>query len=134
MTRTAWEATPFFREFGLRVEELSPGFARVSVRHEHVKIRGIRDGLNGGVLAAFIETAMRVCLDGSAEDGESAGSARELTVNYLSAVRGAVTHFDARVARKGGRLAVGSVEVRDAESGLLCATALVTCAIVRMTS
>lgn len=128
MTRIDWESTPLFREFGVRVAERAPGFARLAVRHESVKMRGIRDGLNGGVLAALIEAAARVCLDG---DGGTPGSARELTVNYLSAVRGAVTHFDARVARKGRRLAVGSVEVRDAESGLLCATALVTCAIVQ---
>ncbi len=131
MTAAAeWDATPFFREFGLRVERAEPGFARIAAPHESIRVRGARDGINGGVLAALTETAMRVCLDAMLEGAERAGPTREVSVEYLSAARGAVTHVDARMVRKGRRLAVGTVEVRDAEAGTLCAIAQLSCAVI----
>jgi uncharacterized protein (TIGR00369 family) len=125
----AWEATALFREFGLRIEQAASGFARIAVPRDRVRIRGARDSINGGVLSGLMEIAMRVCLDASLEDDERAGATREISVSYLSGARGDVTHLDARIVRKGRRLAVGTVEARDAATGMICAIAQVTCAV-----
>src|SRR3972149_99697 len=61
--------------------------------------------------------------------GGRAGRPRELTVAYLSSARGEVTLVEARMLRKGGHLAVGGVEVRDAASGALNATLRVACEV-----
>ena len=48
----------------------------------------------------------------------------------LSGARGDVTLVEARMLRKGGRLAVGDVELRDASSGTLNAKLRVTCEVI----
>ncbi|MDA0302490.1 MAG: PaaI family thioesterase [Chloroflexi bacterium] len=125
-----WEATPFFRELDLRVETAGEGFARLAVRRDAVRLRGARDGLNGGIVATLGEAAMHVCLASMLADGERAGRTRELTVAYLSGARGDVTLVEARMLRKGGRLAVGDIELTDASDGTLNAKLRVTCEVI----
>ena len=126
---TNWEALSFFREFGVRVEAAEDGYARLAVPREMVRLRGARDAINGGVVATLGEAAMRVCLDTVLRAGERAGRTRELTVAYLSGARGQITLVEARILRKGGRLAVGDVEARDAATGELNAKLRVSCEI-----
>jgi len=125
-----WEATPFFRELDLRVEAAGEGYARLAVRRDAVRLRGARDGLNGGIVATLGEAAMHVCLASMLADGERAGRTRELTVAYLSGARGDVTLVEARMLRKGGRLAVGDIELIDASDGTLNAKLRVTCEVI----
>lgn len=127
--RERWETSPFFAEFGVRIGMLESGRARLDVPKERVQLRGVRDSINGGVIAALAEAAMHVCLDAMLEDGERAGATRELSVAYLSAARGDLTHVEARMVRKGRRLAVGTVEVRDAESSTVNAIVQVSCGV-----
>ena len=129
-TPTEWESTAFFRELDLRVETAGEGYARLAVRRDAVRLRGARDGLNGGIVATLGEAAMHVCLASMLAEGERAGRTRELTVAYLSGARGDVTLVEARMLRKGGRLAVGDVELRDASSGTLNAKLRVTCEVI----
>lgn len=128
-TPAEWEATPFFRELDLRVEAAGEGYARLAVRRDAVRLRGARDGLNGGIVATLGEAAMHVCLASMLAEGERAGRTRELTVAYLSGARGDVTLVEARMLRRGGRLAVGDVELRDASDGTLNAKLRVTCEV-----
>lgn len=125
-----WESRAFFRELDIRIEASDEGYARLAVRREAVKLRGARDSLNGGIVATLGEAAMRVCLDGMLAAGERAGSTRELTVAYLSGARGDVTLVEARMLRKGGRVAVGDVELRDAGTGTLNAKLRVSCEVI----
>jgi uncharacterized protein (TIGR00369 family) len=132
VTRTVaeWEASAFFRELDLRVEAVEEGYARLAVRRDAVRLRGARNAINGGIVATLGEAAMHVCLARMLGDDEQAGPTRELTVAYLSGARGDVTLVEARMLRKGGRLAVGDVELRDAESGMLNAKLRVTCEVI----
>ena len=124
-----WESTALFRELGLRVEVVGEGYARLAVRRDGVRLRGARDGLNGGIVATLGEAAMHVCLASMLAEGERAGRTRELTVAFLSGARGEVTLVEARMLRKGGRLAVGDIELRDGGSGALNAKLRVTCEV-----
>ncbi|RLT36185.1 MAG: PaaI family thioesterase [Chloroflexi bacterium] len=125
----AWEAQPFPRLFQLRIAEAAEGRARIDVRQEAVKLRGVRASINGGMVAAFMESAARLCLDTVLESGERAGPTQELSVSYLSAARGALTAVEARLLRRGGRLAVVDVELSDPEAGTLNARATISLAI-----
>ncbi len=131
-TAAEWEATAFFRELGLRVDAAGEGYARLLVRREAVRLRGARDGLNGGIVATLGEAAMQVCLAAMLAEGERAGRTRELTVAYLSGTRGDITLVEARMLRKGGRLAVGDVELRDEATRVLNAKLRVTCEVFRV--
>lgn len=118
------------RELGAEVDSAGDGAARLSIARERVQLRGVRDSINGGIVAALSEAAFRVCLEALLEPGERLGRTQEVTVAYLSAARGERTTFEARLLRKGRRLAVGEVEVRDAGTGELNSKALVSCALV----
>ncbi len=126
-----WSSTPFFQQFGIRVEEARDGYARLSIAREVVRLRGARDSINGGFVAALGNAAMQVCLSTVLGPGERAGRTHELTVAFLTGARGEVTSIEARVLRKGGRLVIGEVELRDTADGSLNATLRVTCEVER---
>jgi len=118
------------QELGVVVEAAGEGATRLAIDRERVQLRGVRDSINGGLVAALVEAAFRVCLEAMLDAGEGLGRTQEVSVAYLSAARGERTTFEARLLRKGRRLAVGEVEVRDAGSGELNAKAQVSCALV----
>lgn len=127
-----WPSTPFFQQFGLQVEETREGYARLSIAREVVRLRGARDSINGGLVAALGNVAMQVCLHTLMGPAERAGRTHELTVAFLDSARGDVTSIEARVLRKGGRIVVGEVELRDTADGTLNAKLRVTCEVVRV--
>jgi uncharacterized protein (TIGR00369 family) len=117
------------RDLGAVVEAAGDGRARLGIARADVQLRGVRDSINGGVVAALAEAAFRVCLEAALVPGERIVRTQEVSVVYLSAARGERTTFEARLLRKGRRLAAGAVDVRDVASGALNATALVSCAL-----
>ncbi len=131
MSTPDWAATPFFRQFGVTVEEARDGYARLSIPRESVRLRGARDSINGGLVAVLGNAAMQVCLHTLMGPGERAGRTHQLSVAFLDSARGEVTSIEARMIRKGGRVAVGEVELRDTADGTLNATLRVTCEVVR---
>ncbi len=132
MTTPDWPSTPFFQQFGLRLEETKEGYARLSIPRELVRLRGARDSINGGLVAALGNVAMQVCLHTLMGPGQRAGRTHELTVSFLESARGDVTSIEARVLRKGGRLVVGEVELRDTADGTLNAKLRITCEVERV--
>ncbi len=127
-----WPSTPFFQQFGVRIEEARDGYARLSIACEVVRLRGARDSINGGLVAALGNAAMQVCLHTVMGPGERAGRTHEITVAFLDGARGEVTSIEARVLRKGGRLVIGEVELRDTAGGSLNAKLRVTCEVERV--
>src|SRR5690606_36222210 len=117
---------------GLKLEERSEGYARLSIAREDVRLRGARDSINGGLVAAFGNAAMQVCMDTIIGEGERAGRTHQISVAYLSGARGEITTIEARLLRRGGRLAVGEVEFRGTSDGTLNAKLRVTCEIDRV--
>jgi uncharacterized protein (TIGR00369 family) len=91
----------------------------------------VRDSINGGVVATLAAAAGRLLLQSRLPEGERAGHVGELDIAYLSAARGSVTTFEARMLRQGRQLAVCEVEVRDTDDGTLNAKARVSIDIVR---
>ncbi len=126
-----WAKRPFFAAFGIELEALDEGYARIGVERASVPLRGVRDSLNGGVVASLADAAMQLCASTVLRPGERVGATSELSVSYLSAARGERTIAEARLLRRGGRLAVVDVEVRDASDGAINAKARVTCEIER---
>jgi len=125
------EASPAFREFGVQVAVLDAEQLVLRVPREAVRLRGVRDSLNGGVVATLAAAAGRLLLQARLGEGERAGRASDLDIAYLSAARGSVTTFEASMLRQGRQVAVCEVAVRDADDGTLNAKARVSIDIVR---
>src|SRR5690242_8086251 len=113
------EATSSFREFGVQVTALNDERAVLTVPRESVRLRGVRDSLNGGVVATLAAAVGRLLMQARLTEGERAGRASDLDIAYLSAARGSVTTFEASILRQGRQVAVCEVEVRDADDGTL---------------
>lgn len=97
--------------------EASEGVARLAMRRTDVTVGGVRNSINGGVLAALVELAAHCALASQLAPGEVIEGTVDLSVSYLRASLGNPTVAEARVLRKGSRLCVCSVEVRNSESG-----------------
>ena len=126
-----WSERPLFATFGIELQALEERYARLGVERSTVPLRGVRNSLNGGVVASLADAAMQLCASTVLRPGERVGATTELSVSYLSSARGERTIAEARLLRRGGRLAVGDVDIRDASDGAINAKARVTCEIER---
>ncbi len=126
-----WRERPLFALFGLEPEAIGEGYARIGVERERVPLRGVRDSLNGGVVASLGEAAALLCLATALAPDEAAGPTHEISVSYLTSARGERTTAEARLLRRGRRVAVADAEVRDASDGALNAKIRVTLGIAR---
>ena len=126
-----WQTHPIFISFGIEIEALQDSYVRLRVARTLVPLRGVRDSLNGGVVASLADAAMQLCTSTVLNQNEQVGSTLELSVSYLSSARGEYTNVEAHLLRRGGRIAVGDIEICDASDGTINAKARVTCGIER---
>lgn len=97
--------------------EAADGVARLSMRRTDVTVGGVRNSINGGVLAALVELAAHCALASQLEPGQVSEGTVDASVSFLRASLGDPTVAEARVLRRGSRLCVCSVEVRNGETG-----------------
>lgn len=116
--------------FATTVEPIEGG-VRLAMQRTDVTVGGVRDSLNGGVLAAFVELAGHLAFRAVLDAGVRIERTQELGLSFLSSARSPDTIAEARVLRAGGRLAVAAVEVRDGETGDLNVAGRVTCVLAR---
>ena len=117
------------RLLGLEVEATGEGSARIVAERSKIHLRGVRNSINGGIVAALGEAAAYACLEAAVAPGERVTGLREVSISYLSAARAERTFVDAHLLRKGGRIAVVQIDVRDATDGRLNAQLLVSWAL-----
>jgi uncharacterized protein (TIGR00369 family) len=78
------------------------------------------DVVHGGAVSTLIDTAAMAAAWATDEVPESpAGATVSLSVNFVSAARGADLRAASRVVRRGGRLSFCEVSVRDREGELV---------------
>ena len=126
-----WQSQPFLIALDIGVERLDEGYARLSMRRTNVTVGGVRNSINGGVIASYAELVARVSLSTVLAEGESIEGTVDLGVSYLSSARGDPTLAEAWLLRKGGTLCVCDVAISDSANGTINAKARVTNAIAR---
>ena len=77
---------------------------------------GVRDSINGGVLASMAELAAHVALRSIVEDGGRVARTQDLSISYTSSARAEYTVAEATVLRI-GRLAVVDVAIAESDHG-----------------
>lgn len=126
-----WEARHFLTALSIEVERLEDGYARLKMARNHLTVGGIRNSINGGLVAAYGELAAKIALSTMLGPGESIEGVVDVGLSFLSAARGDPTIAEGRVLRKGGRLCVCDVDISDGEHGGLNAKARVSYVIRR---
>lgn len=118
------EHSPFVAHLGIRLDEVEPGHARLSMPFsDHLPTMG--DTVHGGAISSLIDTAAATAAWAGAEVPERPrASTVALTVNFLSPARALGVAADAQVVRRGS---ISTIAVKvTAEDGADVATALVT--------
>jgi uncharacterized protein (TIGR00369 family) len=118
-------ASPYVAHLGMRLDEIQPGRAILSLPFsEHVVTIG--STVHGGAIASLIDTAAMVAAwSGSAVPETMRGTTVGLSISYLAPANQEDIRAIATVLRQGRSLAYLDVEVR-AASGTLVAKGLVT--------
>lgn len=96
-----WE---LIKEWGLSIEELSPGFARTRLLPTKAVLNSSRGVVNGGVLATIADLVGALALS-TAFDGAMPFATSDLHIRYLEPAKGEVVG-EARVIRFSGRGAI----------------------------
>ncbi len=96
-----WE---LIKEWGLTIEELSPGFARTRLLPSKSVLNSSRGVVNGGVLATIADLVGALALS-TAFDGAMPFATSDLHIRYLEPAKGEVVG-EARVIRFSGRGAI----------------------------
>ncbi len=128
-----WPGSPWSQNVGGSVEEMRPGYSRLSlvVEPRHTNSRG---SVHGGVITSLMDAAMGIALRASHEPGDPdlmGQTTIEMNVSFLKpAPLGERVVAEARLLNKGRNIAVGDVEVRQ-QSGDLVAKGRLTYFILR---
>ena len=119
----ALSTVPYAKLLGIKLEEISPGTATLSlrVRRELTQNHGV---VHGGAIASIVDTATAFAIISLLEPAEIVTTV-DLAISFLRPVtQGRLTAI-AKVIRAGRRLFVVSADVFDAQTKLI-ATALST--------
>ncbi len=117
-----WEQTPFWKHMGLKVEEVGPAYARMSMPSREELRNAGGGGVHGGAIASLIDVAVTAVLWTVYDiDFDLRTHATiEMNVSYLAPGEGGTMTAEARGLRKGNSVFVGDVDVTD-EDGTLVA-------------
>jgi uncharacterized protein (TIGR00369 family) len=118
------ESSPFVAHLGIRLDELAPDRARLSLPFTDA-LPTIGDVVHGGAISALIDTAAAAAAWSGAEVPERIrASTIGITVEFLAPTRGQGVSAEARVLRRGA-VTFLAVDV-NGDDGQAVATALVT--------
>jgi acyl-CoA thioesterase len=119
---------PFWSLIGLELVDAKKGWAKVKIPFSE-KLKNAMGIAHGGAIFSIADTAVGIALVGMLDKNDFL-TTLEMKINFLKPfARGEVT-AEAVIVHKGAQTAVGDVEVRDQEDGLV-AKALTTYAIVK---
>jgi uncharacterized protein (TIGR00369 family) len=131
--RWRWDNDPLCLLLGIRVADLSEGYARLALQVRGELLNLGDEILHGGVLSTMVDLAAAVALHTILDpwDPYAAGQATvEMNINFIRAVTGGEVFAEGRILRKGRSIAVGDVDVRD-EKGELVAKGRATYMILK---
>lgn len=120
--KIAWIETikaksPMINFFGIKLEELSPGYARVLLpfRPEFAQGFGV---VQGGIITALGDAAAGVAFMTLMNPGEAVVTI-ELNINFLNPARESDLVSEARIAHQGTMISLSEFEVRTPDRALV---------------
>ena len=128
-----WGEQPYLVALSMELATLEEGRARLVLHRSQVNVAGVRDSINGGVLASLAELAAHVALRTVINDGGRVARTQDLSISYTSSAQAEHTVAEATVLRV-GRLAVVDVAIAEGDdrgerSGALNCQARVSCVL-----
>lgn len=122
------ENAPYYQLLKISLEKIDEGYARFRLPFQKELTQGF-GVVHGGAIATLADSAVAYALLSLVQPGERVATA-EFKINYLATVNSGDLIGEARIINKGGKLALGDMEVRD-EKGKLVAKGLATYIILK---
>jgi acyl-CoA thioesterase len=118
---------PFFGFLNIRIEKMSPGYARLVLpfRLEYTHSLHV---VQGGLITAIADAAVAHAIMPMLEEGQSCTTV-ELKINFLAPVTKEDMVAEARVIKKGRQIVLGEADVKSPE-GRHFARAMVTYMVI----
>ncbi len=111
-----WRDDPYLRLLGLEVVSCGPGHATVRLPVAE-GVRNARSGpVHGGAVCSLIDIAIAVAVNATnatAGEGPIGQTTTDINVSFLAGATEGPLTAEARIIRRGRRLAVGDATVRD---------------------
>ena len=124
--RQLFAASPFVGHLGMRLEDIQPGLAILTLPFAESLIT-VGTIVHGGAIASLIDTAATAAAWSDAlVTAQTRGTTVGLTISYLAAAKQEDLQATAKVLRHGQSLVTLDVEVRGLSSGAFVAKGLVT--------
>ena len=115
----------YSQHLGIEFDHVEEGYARLRMPVKEYHLQSAMTA-HGGIVATIADACSAQALFTLLKDDEVFSSI-ELKVNYLSpGLPGHTLIGEGRIIRRGGRIALGDMEVKDEESGRLVAKGLHT--------
>ena len=119
---------PYWTILGIEMLDVKKGWAKLQLPFAK-KLTHPYGIAHGGVIFSLADSAVAMALLGLVEKGERFTTV-EMNINYVSPFREGNITAEARIINKGSRIALGDVDVRDDQGGLV-AKCLATYTIVK---
>ena len=108
---------PYWTLLGIEMLDVKKGWAKLQLPFAK-KLTHPYGIAHGGVIFSLADSAVAMALLGLVEKGERFTTV-EMNINYVSPFRGGNITAEARIINKGSRIALGDVDVRDDQGGLV---------------
>jgi acyl-CoA thioesterase len=108
---------PFWTLLGIEMLDVKKGWAKLHLPFAK-KLTHPYGIAHGGVIFSLADSAVAMALLGLAEKGERFTTV-EMNINYVSPFMEGNITAEARIINKGRRIALGDVDVRDDQGGLV---------------
>ncbi len=125
--KVAGNKAPYHQLIGLKVVDLSEGFARLTIPVDR-RLNNRLGHLHGGILTSMADAAAGEALLTMIEHGERPTTV-ELNINYLSPVHDGQLVAEAQIVSRGRTIAVADVDISD-ETGRLVAKSRATYMVI----
>jgi uncharacterized protein (TIGR00369 family) len=120
------EDTPFYQHIGIEIIEIGDGFAKLALKYRDCLSHPFRC-FHGGVIASLADSAGINAVMTTLQKNEKSLTL-EMKINFLLPAKDPEIYAEGKVVRRGKRIAVSDVDVKNIE-GRLIAKAIVTCTI-----
>ena len=108
---------PYWTLLGIEMLDIKKGWAKLQLPFAK-KLTHPYGIAHGGVIFSLADSAVAMALLGLVEKGERFTTV-EMNINYVSPFREGNITAEARIVNKGSRIALGDVDVRDDQGGLV---------------
>lgn len=125
-----WQSLPLCAQLDIRVEAVDHGSVRLALHRNDRSVGGVRNSINGGVLATLAEIAAHVCLGTTLDSGATIERTQDVSISFATSATAERTVAEAHVLRV-GRTALVTVAISDGDDGHLNCSARVSCILGR---